>query len=306
MIKIKNFIKRIFFFIVCACVLISAPIFALNLNKSASAEGEKEVITLWQIDSFEGGKGSRATYLQNIANKFSKNENCIITVISLNANAARLNICDGKVPDLISYGAGFYGIENLIDGYKTWCNGGYCLLTLGENADFSDVSKDNTIINAGIDNFVQAATLFCGLNGATVDKPTGAYVKLISGKFKYLLGTQRDIMRLKTREEVFSVKPITIFNDLYQNISLICKSAKKKKIANEFIDYLIDNKDNLSKIGLFSGSSKLYSDEMSIMENITYEYKLISPISESIKNEISSALINCDENKLKKDRKSVV
>ena len=56
----------------------------------------------------------------------------------------------------------------------------------------------------------------------------------------------------------------------------------------------------MSKIGLFSGSSKLYSDEMSIMESITYEYKLISPISESIKNEISSALINCDENKLKK------
>ncbi|MDE6598046.1 MAG: hypothetical protein K2K60_05365 [Clostridia bacterium] len=258
------------------------------------------VLNVWQIDSFEGGKGSRAAYLQNIGNEFSENSGCYVTVTSITATAARENLKSGNVPDLISYGAGTHGIESYIVGktpYFCWCNGGYCVLTTTEGADFSDISAENTVINAGTDNLAEVCALFCGLNGADVEKPTGAYVKLINGKYKYLLGTQRDIYRLKTRGVAFAVKPVTEFNDLYQNISITSKN--KAKIAQNFIAFLLKKRETVNKLGLITDGVKLYDDEMSVMEGLTYNYTLKATVSENTKTEINSAFNDGDIKKLK-------
>ena len=82
------------------------------------ADGEEDdalqVLTLWQIDSFVGGRGSRAEYLRSLAQDFAKSANVYIEVTALSSDAARTNISAGVVPDIISYGAGFYGIESLV------------------------------------------------------------------------------------------------------------------------------------------------------------------------------------------------
>ncbi|MDE6585105.1 MAG: hypothetical protein K2K80_00285, partial [Clostridia bacterium] len=237
----KRLLKRIALFIICAIILICVPIVALSQRKSAVADENKFVLNVWQIDSFEGGKGSRTAYLQNIADKFSKDTSCYLMVKSISANAAKLNIENGTLPDIISYGAGISGFENYIAGkepYYTWCNGGYCILTLDTTADFSDINAKNTIVNIGIENLSGAAALLCGLSDAKTAKPTAAYVQLINGKFKYLLGTQRDIFRLKTREVSFAVKPIEEFNDLYQNISIITTNKQKYNLASQYIRFL--------------------------------------------------------------------
>lgn len=259
------------------------------------------LLTVWEIDSFEGGKGSRASYLQNIGDEFSKNVNCYVHVISLSSEAARQNLNNGKIPDLISYGAGTYGIENYITDKiisHIWAHGGYCFIAKEENADFSDISAQNTVINGGTENFAGAATLFSGVEGANIEKPTGAYVSLLNGKYKYLLGTQRDIYRLTTRGATFKIKPITEFNDLFQLISVTSENPKNSHYANEFISFLQSKSDNLKNLGLM-GEVRLYDDVMSQMECIDYKYRIDSPVSKNAREEFERAILHSDINLLK-------
>lgn len=294
-------ISKILMFALCIAVIITVPIMAVIQNKDAKADDQMTVLSLWQIDSFEGGRGSRASYLQDIADEFSQKTGCYVITTSLSAESARYNIKNGAMPDLISYGAGMYGIENIIKGktpYYCWCHGGYCFLSLDTSANFEDISAQNVIINGGVDNFVDIVALLSGINGAEKQKPTGAYVSLINGKYKYLLGTQRDIYRLKTRGVEFSVMPITKFNDLYQNISITC-IGKKATIAEQYIKFLLEKSEKITKLGLMYEGRKLYDDEMHSMEEQKYESRLTSPISENTKNEINSAINDCDIKKLK-------
>ena len=83
---------RFLLFAICLAVIITVPIMATVKKPGKADADEMTVLTLWQIDGFEGGKGSRATYLQNIADEFSKSSGCYITVNSLSADAARLNL----------------------------------------------------------------------------------------------------------------------------------------------------------------------------------------------------------------------
>lgn len=300
--KPKNLLQ-ILLFCLCASVVIAVPVMASLQNKgSADTHTEMSVLNVWQIDSFEGGKGSRASYLQSIGDDFAKKYGCYIKVTALTSTAAKENLKLGNVPDLISFGAGICGIESYICGqtpFYTWCYGGYCMLSIEEGADFSDITTENTVINGGTENLSDAAALLCGVNGADVEKPTGAYVKLINGKYKYLLGTQRDIFRLKTRGVAFSVKPITEFNDLYQNISVTTQDSKKKLQADNYIKFLLSNSEKISKLGLMASGLNLYDDEMRAMEGLNYDCTLISPTSEQTKNQINSAIINNDIKKLK-------
>ena len=298
----KRLIFRISAFIVSACIVVAAPLIMFSKDKKAAAEGELTVLNVWQIDNFEGGRGSRAAYLQNIGNTFSKNGGCYVTVTAISAAAAIENFNRGTVPDLISYGAGMSGLERYISGtapFYCWCNGGYCLLSLEQNDDFSKVTAENTVINAGTGNRVTACALFIGLSGADVAQPTAAYVKLINGDYKYLLGTQRDIFRLKTRGVQFSVKTVTEFNDLYQNISITAKNGKKRVVAQKFIEELFLKEESISKLGLFKEGQTFYEDELHALEGLNYELTLKMPLSENVKTELDNAILNSDLNLIK-------
>lgn len=301
-VKIKQIIKRAVFFVLCTAILIAAPvaIVAENTKKNKKIENFA-FITIWQVDCFEGGKGSRASYLQNLGNRFKAAGGCPVNVVSLPPSAVLPNIEAGAAPDLISFGAGMCGIENLLSPdvpYTVWARGGYCLLAVDENADFSDADAQNTVINLGTGNLSSAAALLCGLDGAACKLPTEAYVDLINGGSKYLLGTQRDIFRLKTRGANFKVKAVSEFNDLYQNISVITKNPQNIAYCKNFIEFVMKNSSELSKIGLI-GDIKLYDDEMAALEGVECEVKLISPLSQSRKSEIERAIENSDIKKLK-------
>lgn len=296
--KLRPRLPRIFCLTLCLIVLISVPCTIFSRTPNAGRGEEMAVFTIWQVDSFEGGRGSRADFLQTMADEFS-DERIYFTVTAISAAAARENLQNGTAPDLISYGAGTYGIESYIRGYTTWCHGGYCLLTLDENADFTDATAQNTVVNAGIDNLSGAAALLCGLNGAVSDRPTGAYVKLLGGKYRYLLGTQRDIFRLKTRGVAFSVLPITQFNDLYQNISIVTTDPDRAYIAQKYVDFLTEHAESVRKLGLMADGKRLYDDELSNLEELSYEFRLISPVSSATRTALEQAVSTADINLLK-------
>ncbi len=290
-------LRKFAFALVCVAFLVAFACMYFK-KEDAKAVQESAVLTVWQIDSFEGGKGSRADFLKNVGNSFNKSENCYVNVISLSSDAARLNLSKGSAPDVISYGAGTYGLEGYIKDYNVWCRGMYCLLTLDSGCDFSDVTAQNTVLNNGKDNFAGAAALLCGLSGSKTESATSAYVKLLNGEYKYLLGTQRDIFRLKTRNVSFAIKPITEFNDLYQSIS-ITRSCGNAGYAQKYINFLLSQKSEIVKIGLFSDGAKLYEDEMSQCENLNFNKKITYPISLAVKTDIEKAVSAGDINMLK-------
>lgn len=296
--KILPVIKPLICAALCIAAVVAFLCFAFKPQKSNAENNDKSVLQLWQIDSFEGGKGSRADYLQKKGNAFSKEYGAYVTVTALSAEAAVLNLENGNMPDLISYGAGICGLESYIGSFTTWCHGGYCLLAVDGNADFTDVNAENTVINSGKNNYTSAAAMFYGLQNAEYEKPSGAYVKLINGDYKYLLGTQRDIFRLKTRGVGFTVKPVTEFNDLYQNISVVDKSANFS-VAQRFVGYLMSHRDDVNKLGLMTESSGLYDDEMKVMEGLDYECKVVAPVNKQTKERLENIIAQSDINMLK-------
>ena len=296
--KILPVIKPLICAALCIAAVVAFLCFAFKPQKSNAENNDKSVLQLWQIDSFEGGKGSRADYLQKKGNAFSKEYGAYVTVTALSAEAAVLNLENGNIPDLISYGAGICGLESYIGSFTTWCHGGYCLLAVDANADFTNVNAENTVINSGKNNYTSAAAMFYGLQNAEYEKPSGAYVKLINGDYKYLLGTQRDIFRLKTRGVGFTVKPVTEFNDLYQNISVVDKSANFS-VAQRFVGYLMSHRDDVNKLGLMTESSGLYDDEMKVMEGLDYECKVVAPVNKQAKERLENIIAQSDINMLK-------
>ena len=289
--------------VIIVLLIVTVPLLAVLQSRSAAADDvQTQSITVWQIDGFEGGRGSRSQYLQNIGNKCFKNNKVYVTVTSLSADAARINLQQGKMPDIISYAAGFYGIENYINkkdfAFKSWCRGGYCFLSIDESADFSDITAENTVINEGKDNLCGVAAIMCGVGGAQSEEPTNAYLKLLNGSYKYLLATQRDIFRLKTRNATFSVKPVAQFNDLYQNISILTSNNAKYQVCKRYVDYLFAA-NNVGKLGLLYGDNRDIEEDLKPLCGVEYETVLNYPCKKEYIDQLKSAAQSGDVNKIK-------
>ena len=297
--------KSIILVAIMLAVCIAVPIMAtFRSNKGTDGEEKCQMtyLTVWQIDGFEGGKGSRAQYLTNIGERCFKDENIYVRVTALSAEMARENMKQGLMPDMISYPAGFYGLENYMGNadfvQTTWCNGSYCMLTLDENADFSDATAENTVVNEGKDNLTAVTVALSGLNGAKFEQPTNAYLNLINGKYKYLLGTQRDIFRLKTRGVTYKVKPITIFNDLYQCVAIMVKNAEKASKCSRYINFL-QQKGDVSALGLFGASAVDRADGLEEFDLLNFESKINTMCSEAYINELKEHAKSNEINKIK-------
>ncbi len=296
--------KRIALLILIVLLAAAVPVMVMFIGRENDGNEEGvQLITLWQIDGFEGGKGSRAQYLKNKALDLFDGKKVYFNVLSLSADAAAKNLEKGQIPDMISCAPTFcahVGYINSIDYvYKNWCYGSYCLLTLKQNDDFSAVNSKNTVINAGKDNFASIAALFCGLDGAKTEEPTNAYLSLLGGKAEYMLGTQRDIYRLKTRGVSFSVKKIDAFNDLYQNISILAKDKQIYATCRQFTEYITVNNADVYKIGMLSANAEKYDDEMAELQSCGFEYELKSTCGQEFLDLIKSSSANKDLNKLK-------
>lgn len=286
--------------VVLAFVLAAA---ALTITFSfRDDKGEEErtyLLELWQIDSFEGGKGSRASFLQARADELFEGSRVHVVVTSLSSDAARANISQGVIPDMISYGAGFYGIESLINPadftYECWCRGAYFYLSL--EGDFSDVSPRNTIVNEGVDNLSNVCAALEGLSVCVFEKPTAAYLSLLNGKYKYLLGTQRDIFRLEARGADYSARVITSFNDLYQNISILCDD-EKYAFCRDFVEYLLKNGEKVSSLGLIADGAALFGPIADADER-EYEYSVKSFVGREYVESVNEAVQKNDLNSLK-------
>ena len=271
--------------IIIAVVLVGcfAAYPALTSRKESGGAEYKGILRLWQIDSFEGGRGSRASFQNGAARRFeAENKGIFILVTAHTLQSAENSISEGNIPDMISFGIGaeFAGdIARPLRGYTfpyskigketyayPWCRGGYFLFAA--EGDFSDITPQNTVISQG-GCLPELAAYCAGLNGDfPFESSLKAYVSLINGKYKYMLGTQRDVYRLITRQFSFQTEPLAGFSDLWQYISVCTDDPQKSEACAAFIAYLLsdDVQGLLPQIGMMSANRSIYDSSVPAME----------------------------------------
>ena len=85
------------------------------------------------------------------------------------------------------------------------------------------------------------------------------YENFLGNKFATLIGTTRDFMRCKDREDKGTISTLVYnylggYTDLVQYMGIISKSIEKQEIAKKFLDFVMrsENQKELTKVGLFS------------------------------------------------------
>lgn len=268
-------------FLCLLCLAIAAiaclyPVFGVEQKKTESERAG--ILRVWQIDSFEGGRGSRALFLNSVARIYENKSNMFVLITTHTPESAANAVAEGQLPDVISYGPGLEFIADIarpLPGYTfdagklggetfayPWCRGSYFLLT-GEG-DFSDVTPQNTVFSIGRGASVTVAAAVEGYAGTYAAEPSvQAYVDLIGGKYRYMIGTQRDVWRLRTRAYTFSARPLTAFSDLFQYVSVCAEDGGQYSAALEFVEVLLSKEvqESVTSIGMLSIDYTIYTGD---------------------------------------------
>ncbi len=238
-------------------LLLAAAVIVFVPQKSKEAEA-RTVVRVWNIDTFEGGKGSRTAFLKSVARELQGEAYYLVTSYTL--EGALSAFAEGEAPDVLSFGVGLSEFaERLLPlpysfaggelGGKTlaypWCMGGYYLFSL---TDFEGDGR--TALSVGGENLPAVAARLEGITGEEAES-VAAYTGFLSGKYRYLLGTQRDVCRFQARGVSVQARPLTKYCDLYQYIGIL--SSEKRDASLAFVEALLspEVQGRLSQIGMF-------------------------------------------------------
>jgi len=288
--------------IITSVMLIVAAVFTVTVGgrligterKPETIADQKCILTLWQLDVFEGGSGSRRKFLSDVSKSFEKrNQGIYVMVLNYDVDGAEENMKKGVFPDMISFGTGV-----TVSGFKEiktenevfpcggeingkicavpWCRGNYVLIRNPKlTTDFTE-NIEKLLVSRSEYNLPLTALALSGYtaNEITVMEPLDAYVKFVSEKTPYFLGTQRDVVRLTARGFEFEMTQINEFNDLYQYISVTSTSEEKLYYSEKFINYLLKEEiqNRLSEINMLSAQYRTDFDyPLSVMRGESYK-----------------------------------
>ncbi len=249
-----------------------------NSEENVQKPAYNAVIDVWQLDMIEGGTGSRKNFLQKIAQKFEEENSGIALCVSVETvTSANEKMKSGIYPDVLSFSAGLSGYESRavaldfgeayggIYGKKTyavaWAVGGYVLIKhSGSNADGSlCYVSQNTFTQPLIAYYLSGKRLA----NLTIDTPLNAWTNFASDKNSVLLGTQRDLFRVNSRNIECDVEVLGGFSDLIQYAAVTSNDEEKIAISKAFVKMLTEcSSSELESIGMLKPSGDwLYGDD---------------------------------------------
>ena len=241
-----------------AFLLIFIALLIVLLPEKRAETAARTVVRVWNVDTFEGGRGSRTSFLQGVARRL-QGEGAYYLVTSYTLEGALTAFSEGEAPDVLSFGIGLSAFaERLLPlplrfaggelGGTTlaypWCMGGYYLFSLN-----GFEGEGRTALSVGGENLTSLAARLEGIAGEERES-VAAYTGFLSGKYRYLLGTQRDICRFQARGVEAEIKPLTKYNDLFMYIGIL--SAEKREASLAFLEELLSPQvqERLSDIGM--------------------------------------------------------
>lgn len=212
----------------------------------------ERILTLWHVETFEGGVGSRGDFITGRAVEFGKKGRHVL-VKTHTIESAKESLKKGEKPDLVSFGIGADFVVPMakrvtltVAGEKVksrafvWAQGGYFLFR--KSGDETPI-KTLTISDGG-KNLPLGAVRLTGVKYENIEtvKSTDAYLKLISGNTDAMLGTQRDIRRFTVKNFAYTATPLEKYNDLYQYVAITTDDEDKLPTAKAFAEYLLSEK----------------------------------------------------------------
>lgn len=325
---LRIFLSGLLFF----CCLFTAFFGATKISASNSSEPTfRGIISVCQIDTFEGGRGSRRGFLLSVARRFEKRYNGVLIMVTEHTLQSYENaIANGEKFDAVSFGDGVNvsGTKELNLDYdfslgkingKTfclpWCCGGYYLISLSENVDFTARKIEKVLVSEA--EYTQPITAFlqAGFSAEKTEtlSPFDAYYRFTGGKDEYFLGTQRDIIRLTNRGCEFSYLVLSNYNDLYQYIAVTGEDSLKNYYAERFIEFLLDKEEQkkLTQIGMISAFYNVEFEEQALndLQGATFLQGLPSFTSASLLKEmqtLSKSAITGDDEAIRKIKKLLI
>lgn len=213
------------FFLVLAVLLAVA----LYPRPRAEESGAARIVHVWNVDAFEGGKGSRTAFLRRAAKVAERSrEGVRYLVTSVTSEGLYDALGKGELPDVLSFGGSVEGLEELClplgvrfagsERALPWCRGQYFLFSMTD--DFTQAG--DTAISAGGSNLSAVAAYFAEITGKEAPS-LNAYIDFLGGKYRYLLGTQRDACRFAARGQTVYSRPLNDFCDLYMYVSVLTR-----------------------------------------------------------------------------------
>ena len=269
----------------------------------------KMILTVWNVDTFEGGKGSRSEFLADMGVEFGK-KGVLVIVENHTIESAQTAVNGGQIPDLLSFGVGVdwavnYAKELPSISYKggeiggktyayPWCMGGYFLISKSED----NRRIDRLIVSQNKFNLPFAVQYFSKIEAGKVEylEPTKAYTTYLSSdKNSYLIGTQRDIVRLTQRGENFLATPLEEFSDIVQYIAVTTATKEKYEDCKNFIGFITSEtcQKKIYKIGMMRVDGvEEESEVFSSFDKAKTSYT-VSPFSQSEKIKRIIEEVNC-------------
>ena len=265
--------RKAFPFLLLAAVILTVAFYPVPQE----SQGETaKIVSVWNVDTFEGGKGSRTSFLKRVARLAEKSSGeTYYRVISYTAEGARAAMLNGEYPDILSFGVGLeveaarcVSLGRTFAGNSLavpWCRGKYYLFSLTDDFD----ENGETAVSVGGNNLSCAAAYFSGIEG-TERESLAAYLSFLNGEFRYLLGTQRDSNRFNSRGVTVYSRELSAYCDLYQYVCILSEDMKKE--CRLFLDVLFsdDIQSSLTDIGMFpaEGASGRTVDVFSTRETL--------------------------------------
>lgn len=283
--KIINISLLVFF-------VVFSALFCINkFNKTPLITNNNKhlkIYEIWHVESFEGGGANRQNYLNSLAVNYEKqNPTTLFIIKGINYNELE-NALNKNTPHLISFSEQVakivlphlkelkneYNIQQNLLNSATF-NGklmaipfiasGYCYFTKTTNTENLQLyTANNNLHNAT--SLTNNQTIN---NGHTLSSYE-CYTKFVNSNNIKLLGTARDLYRIKNLERLgrFSVnyQPVSTFTDLIQYLGI---TSIDNEVLN-FVKYIMteSSQQKLSELNLFSTTHlKLYSEPTySLME----------------------------------------
>lgn len=281
----------------------------LNVKKPGAVENKAMILEVWQLDMVEGGQGSRKNFLEKVARGFEKkNSKVLVSIVNETVSSAEGKFKNGIFPDVISYSAGLEGFfskaqtinsSNKLDcAYNkknfavAWAFGGYCFIV----KKGSDVTKIEECVVSQSEFSLPMFAYYSSdyrFNKVEVFEPKLAYQEFINRKDAALLGTQRDLYRLKNRNLECDFYTVNSFSDIVQYASIISEEKDRIEKSREFIHYLLtDGQALVSEIGLMPITLEKKDDSLIYEMSLGNTFSTISVFlgKQTIKNAQQSML----------------
>ena len=238
------------------------------------------ILTLYSLDTFEGGINSRADFLNRAAIAFEKkNRGVFIQVVPVSEYELQDRLSRGLTPDIFVYSFGnyrtlsdwFVPYDQAVNYADSLAQNDYAVpVWYGGYFGFSADASYPYVCGRAAHTTPLLAGLLAGQTAVPEHEHTqkSAYEAFVFKKYN-LIGTQRDVYRTADSDRQLRRTVWSDYTDLVQYASVVEISEERAWFARKFIEYLTSSEvqAKLTEIGMFSVSGeKLYDGVMGEFE----------------------------------------